>query len=294
MEVAEAVEKEKGSAPVGPILVSVSEADVSGANQTGKVSLSACNTYIAADRRIQDEKSLADKSIVSISATVSTPRMSRYATIIGTDKRLALRLHTWNAAVAASLLPTLHLAEVAIRNFALQRIKAFYKNPRWYECPKLIRKLGGANSQMAMLLARAYQDEVQAGRSGDLSNFITSELPFGFWVNVFTSKFSNELWSRPLHTYSTSIPRGATLPTLHDGVDNVRAFRNNVAHHKNIICKPVEQNFERTLEVLSWFCKSSSEFARQTSTFPMVWACCPVDPALLKPAAPKQKTAAAL
>ncbi|MFE0014135.1 hypothetical protein ACFWXH_04765 [Mesorhizobium sp. NPDC059054] len=283
MEVADAVEKEKGPAPVGPVPISVSEADVSGANQTGKVALSACDTYIAADRRIQDEKSLPKNSVILINTTVSAPRMSRYATIIGTDKRLALRLHTWNAAVAASLLPTLQLAEVAIRNFALQRVKAFYKSPRWYECPKLIRKIGGADSQMGTLLTRAYQDEVAAGRSGDLSNFITSELPFGFWVNVFTSRFSNELWSRPLHTYSTSIPRGATLQTLYDGVDDVRAFRNNVAHHKNIICKPVEQNFRRTLEVLSWFCRSSSDFARQTSTFPMVWACCPIDPELLSP-----------
>ncbi|ANK92741.1 MULTISPECIES: hypothetical protein [Rhizobium] len=292
MEVAEAVAgNEKGSAPVGPILISVSEADVSGANQTGKVPLSACSTYIAADRWIQDGKLLADKTIVTLNATVSTPRISRYATIAGSDKRLALRLHTWNAAVAASILPTLHIAEVAIRNFALQRIRAFYKTPKWYESPALIRKLGGANSQMALTLDRAYQDEVKAGKSGDLSNYITSELPFGFWVNVFTSRFANELWSRPLHTYSTSFPRGATLQTIHDGVDDVRAFRNNVAHHKNIICKPVEENFQRTLEVLSWFCKQSSEFARQSSSFPAVWACCPVDPSLLKPA-PKEKPAA--
>jgi hypothetical protein len=240
MEIAEAAEKEKGLAPVGPVPISVSEEDVSGANQTGKVPLSACDTYIAVDRKMQDEKSVPKNAVIAINATVSTPRMSRYATIIGTDKRLALRLHTWNAAVAASLLPTLQLAEVAIRNFALQRVKAFYNNPRWYECPKLIRKIGGAESQMGKLLARAYQDEVAAGRTGDLSNFITSELPFGFWVNVFTSRFSNELWSRPLHTYSTSIPRGATLQTLHDGVDDVRTLRNNVAHHKNIICKPIE------------------------------------------------------
>lgn len=289
MEMADTTANEKGSAPVGPILISSSEADVSGANQTGKVPLSACKTYIGADGLIQDKKSLVEKSVVAIHATVGAPRMSRYAHVCGADKRLAVRLHTWNAAVSASLLPTLHIAEVAIRNFALKRIQAFYRDPKWYECPKLIRKLGGANSQMGMTLARAFQDEVVAGRKGDLSNFITSELPFGFWVNVFTSRFSNELWSRPLHTYSTNFPRSATLETIHDGVDDVRAFRNNVAHHKNVVCKPVEQNFERTLEVLSWFCKPSSQFARETSMFPMVWACCPVDPATLTDVPPKTK-----
>lgn len=280
MKITEAA-NEKGSAPVGPIPISVSEEDVSGVNQTGKVSPSACNTYTAADLRIQDETSFPEKFVVRITATISTPRLSRYTPLAGLDKRLALRLHTWNAAVAASLLPTLHIAEVCIRNFALQRIRAFY-GAHWYQSSKLVRKLGGENSQMSRKLDRVHKDEVNAGRNGDLSNYITSELPFGFWVNAFTEKFSKELWDRPLHTYCTSIPRGATLQSLHDGVDDVRKFRNSVAHHKNLVFKPTQQNFERTLEVLSWFCPPSSELARQTSSFPMVWACCPVDLESLK------------
>ena len=52
--------------------------------------------------------------------------MSRHVTIAGGDERLALQLHAWNAALAASLLPGLHMAEVTIRNMAAHRVKARY------------------------------------------------------------------------------------------------------------------------------------------------------------------------
>lgn len=269
-------EKEKGSAAVAPILTSVSEADVSDVNQTGKVTLSACDTYTSFDKWIQDENSLSDNFVTKIGQTLSKPRITRYSAMVNNDVRLALRLHTWNASVAASLLPLLHVTEVCIRNFAQRRLMSFYGN-RWYESPKLSRKLGGDKTQMGRSLIRAYEDEINLGRTGDLSNYITSELPFGFWVNVFTSKFTNEIWNRPLHTYNTNIPRNSTLQSLHDGIDGVRKFRNSIAHHKNVVLKPVEENYEKTLDVLSWFCPPSSELARNTSLFPRVWACCPID-----------------
>ena len=37
---------------------------------------------------------------------------------------MALRLHHWNAAVAGSLMPTIYIAEVVIRNFAMRRLIA--------------------------------------------------------------------------------------------------------------------------------------------------------------------------
>ena len=272
----EEAEKQKGLAPVGPIPISVSEADVSEKDQTGKVTLSACKSHTSFDLWIQDKTLLSDNFVTKIGLTVSKPRITRYAAIVDGDMRLALRLHSWNASVAASLLPLLHISEVCIRNFALRRLMSFYGN-RWYENPKLFRKLGGDDTFMGKSLKRAYEDELKLGRNGDLTNYITSELPFGFWVNVFTSKFTNEIWNRPLHTYNTNIPRNSTLQTLHEGVDGVRKFRNSVAHHKNVVLKPVEENYEKTLDVLSWFCPPSSELARQTSMFPRVWACCPID-----------------
>ena len=91
---------------------------------------------------------------------------------------------------------------------------------------------------------------MDAERVGNLADDVTSELTFGFWVNVFTRTFVPMLWVRPPDTINASIPRGLAITELHDGVEFVRGFRNNVAHHKNLVCTPPPDNFDRTLKVL--------------------------------------------
>lgn len=222
------------------------------------------------------------KRVAKVYEACSAARLSRYRPVVGNDRDLLVQLHTWNAVVSSALLPTLHLAEVTIRNFALKRLQTYYRQPHWYENPKLQRKLG-YQSHLAKTLEKTLNSERALGRSGDLSNFITSELPFGFWVNVFTTKFRQELWIRPLHTYSIGFPRGASLKDIHQGVDEIRVFRNNVAHHKNVICKAPDVQFDRITEVLSWFCKDTALYARETALFPSVWAAAPIDVRRLGP-----------
>lgn len=68
---------------------------------------------------------------------MSAARLKRYLVVADNDLRIAMRLHAWNAAVAGSLLPTLHLTEVAIRNFALKRLIAKY-GKHWYSNSTLL------------------------------------------------------------------------------------------------------------------------------------------------------------
>jgi hypothetical protein len=162
-------------------------------------------------------------------------------------------------------LPTLHLAEVTIRNFALKRLIAKY-GKHWYNNSTLLdyrlsKKLAGE-------LREAAQRELDLGRRGNLSDYITSELTFGFWVNVLTKTFQPDLWHAPLHSVLPGFPRGKTIVDLHDGVEFVRTFRNNVAHHKNIVFKPVVENYERTLEVTGLICGSVQGDGREPFDLP--------------------------
>ncbi|MBY5346026.1 hypothetical protein [Rhizobium leguminosarum] len=275
-----AVENKGGPAPVGPALVTVSSGDLS--VTTGIKPASACRTYIAADQFLQDEKLHASKALEASRQTISAARLKRYLTAADDDLRTALRLHAWNAAVAGSLLPTLHLAEVTIRNFALKRLIAKY-GKHWYNNSTLLdyrlsKKLAGE-------LREAAQRELDLGRRGNLSDYITSELTFGFWVNVFTKTFQPDLWHAPLHSVLPGFPRGKTIVDLHDGVEFVRTFRNNVAHHKNIVFKPVVENYERTLKVTGLICGATKAMAESLSTFPAIWAGAPVPIAKLRAAA---------
>lgn len=273
-------ENKGGPAPVGPALMTVSSGDLS--VKTGIKPASACRTYTAADQILQDEKLHDLKAIQASRQTISPARLKRYLTAADDDLRTALRLHAWNAAVAGSLLPTLHLAEVTIRNFALKRLIAKY-GKHWYNNSTLLdyrlsKRLSGE-------LREAGQRELDLGRRGNLSDYITSELTFGFWVNVFTKTFQPDLWHAPLHSVLPGFPRGKTIVDLHDGVEFVRTFRNNVAHHKNIVFKPVVENYERTLEVMGLLCKPTRAMAESLSSFPAIWASAPIAIDRLKAAA---------
>ena len=266
-------QKKEGSAPGGPTPASVSAGGVTGNSQTGTNSHSACTTYMACDARMQDPVRFTDAACQRMRATVSAPRLSWYMEKANGDLRLALRLHAWKAAVAGSLLPTLHQTEVAIRNFAARRLRSKYGKD-WYQNVTLERRLGKSPlaEDLRVLVAKASASK----HPHSVADQITSDLTFGFWVNVFTRPFRSDLWLAQLHTMSASMPRSLDIDKLHGGVDFVRTFRNNVAHHKNVVRGTVEANYERTLEVLGWFCRDTSELARETATFPAIWACCPL------------------
>ncbi|WP_430257342.1 hypothetical protein [Neorhizobium sp. IRS_2294] len=269
----DAVSENKGGlAPLGPAPISVSNGDLTAEAEMEPAS--ACTTYKAADALLQDLNSLPNAALDKIKKTISAARLKRYLELVDNDLRLAIRLHTWNAAVAGSLLPTLHLTEVAIRNLAMRRLAAKY-GKQWYRNDDLITyRLG--KSGLAEQLNDAYQGEIEKGRRGDLSDYITSELMFGFWVNVFTKKFHPHLWKADLHTIIAGFPRDKNIDDLHEGVEFVRTFRNNVAHHKDLICKPVVSNYERTLDVVGMLCAKTRDAAEKTSAFRQVWACAPV------------------
>ncbi len=265
--------KQEGPAPGGPTLASVSAGGVTGESRAGTNSHSACMTYMACDARIQDRVHMADAVCQRVGATISPPRLSWYMQQANGDIRLAIRLYAWNAAVAGALLPTLHQTEVAIRNFAVRRLRSRY-GKGWYQSLTLERRLGKTPlaAELRVLVTRAEALK----QSHSVADQITSDLTFGFWVKLFTKSFHSDLWLAQFHTMSASMPRSMTVDQLHAGVDFVRTFRNNVAHHKNIVRGPVEAHYERTLEVLGWFCKDTAQLARDTATFPAIWACCPI------------------
>lgn len=274
---AENPENKEELAPVGPAPISVSAGDLT-ANAEMEPD-SAYSTYRAADGFLQDQIAMPNASLERLKKTISPARMKRYLDLAEGDLRLAVRLHSWNAAVAGSLLPTLHLAEVTIRNVAMRRLASKYGR-QWYRNTDLITyRLG--QSPLAQQLLDAYQNEIDRGRRGDLSDYITSELTFGFWVNVFTKKFHPHLWKADLHTIVAGFPRNKNIDDLHDGVEFVRSFRNNVAHHKDLICKPVTDNYERTLEVIGMLCPKTRDAAESTSAFRGVWDCNPIPHARL-------------
>jgi len=268
-------ETEWGTAPVSPSPASAS----AGAQAPGpSVSSSVwdINTTVAAV--LQDPQALSDTVVEKIHREMSHARMSRYAAIAGGDRRLALALHAWNAAVAGSLLPGIQIAEVTIRNIAVNRVISRYKKA-WFTDQDFLRKLGsGKNKEDLNLSTSAIKEKVN--NASEISNYLTRDLNFGFWVNLFSKKFHDDLWKRDLWTYLPNVGHGKTIRDLHGEVDAVREFRNDIAHHKNIVTKqsprtPLER-FNAVMGTLAELSPAAERYAREICLFPTVWAACPM------------------
>ena len=112
-----------------------------------------------------------------------------------------------------------------IRNIAVYRVISRYKSA-WFDNSDFARKLG--KSEHAEKLRGAVAARKQTTTSaGHITSYLVRDLTFGFWVNIFTRTFHEELWKRDLWTHLPSVPRGYTITQLHAGIDEIRDFRNS-------------------------------------------------------------------
>lgn len=267
---------EAGEEPVGP------PPSGSGGAIAG-VTSGACATHSAVIAKLQAPSQVSDRTVNEIVRDISGARLARYLDL-AVDKRQALQLHTWNATLAGSLLPALQIAEVTIRNLAIARAKAvFSKRGPWYDDPDLLRKLG---KDRADILSNAINDrKALLGSKASVqsvTDYLARDLTFGFWVTFYSNSFHSTIWPSPLQTYvrgGNALPRGFTISKLHMRIEDLRVFRNDVAHHKNLISKIWPTAFDRyesCMRTLSMISPAAANHARSISVFPNVWACCPI------------------
>jgi hypothetical protein len=227
---------------------------------------------------MQDKLSMPDTAVKTLHRELSMPRMSVHMAIAGDDERLALQLHAWNAALAASLLPGLHVAEVTIRNIAVRRVIARYKGV-WFDNPDFARKLGKSEHAERLRDAVASRKRMHSS-ARHITNYLVRDLTFGFWVNVFTRTFHGELWRQDLWTYLPHVPRDYTITQLHAEIDEIRDFRNQVAHHRNLISKlpprTAENRHDAMMRTLKHLSPQVETHARAVCIFPQIWRCCPM------------------
>jgi hypothetical protein len=202
-----------------------------------------------------------------IKIAISNPRLAPYLILAKGKLDEAVLLHQWNAEISASLLPALHFAEILVRNLALQRVinkygKSWYDNPNFYNLLK---------NDLRNRLNEQVKKEKKAGRIGNLTNYTANEMTFGFWSSLYTSKFHSIFWDIPLSRIRTNIDRNLTISQLQTKIDKVKTFRNNVAHHKNLVTKQTDLNYNLTIELIGDICGVTKDKIESGSSFFDLW-----------------------
>ena len=61
---------------------------------------------------------------------------------------------------------------------------------------------------------------------------VVAELTFGFWTYLISDRLEKQVWVPYLHG---AYPAGTNRHDIRDALEELRSFRNRVAHHENIL-----------------------------------------------------------
>lgn len=179
---------------------------------------------------------------------VSRPRFERYLRAAGHDPVRARSLHEWNARLAAAFLHDLAHLEVGLRNtFDAALMPAVRAGEEHWTEPQSLTALfplrhrrpspGGAGDPNGMTIRTMRGAAERARAAGGGGTPITpgqviAELPLGFWTFLVSDRHEKTIWVPYLRA---AYPAGTSRTEVRDALDDLRRFRNRVAHHECIM-----------------------------------------------------------
>ncbi|MFB2583469.1 hypothetical protein [Herbiconiux liukaitaii] len=173
---------------------------------------------------------------------VSEPRFGAYLAHYQGDARLAARLYLWNAELTSAFWGPISILEVVLRNAvhdALRRGRA----DDWWNDPSvhLMRR-------ERSMIDTAHSDLSRRGVHAPSAGQVVAATSLGLWVGLTDAgrprdpllSYETALWQpRLVHAFPHLGVR--RRKQLHRELDDVRRFRNRLAHHEPIFRAPLEQ-----------------------------------------------------
>ncbi len=202
--------------------------------------------------------------LTAIPLVLSPPRFQKYLTSADNDPARALALYRWNSQVSAAFLHPLHICEVALRNAISTAIEGVY-GPSWPWSHSFHQSLPNPPPP-----AFSPRREITA-KSGRYSTTgkVVADVNFAFWVSMLTSRHDSRIWNR---YFSAMFPNFLTLSSavgrqeLYSNTDDIRKFRNRVAHHEPIFHRMLHGDLDRLVAVIKMRCGVTAAWVMRTQS----------------------------
>ena len=156
---------------------------------------------------------------------ISLPRLEKYLRACKGNKQKALRLYRYNIKLCQRYYGLLSIFEIVFRNAINDHFGKQLSDPDWLV------------SQAANGFLLKYHDVILSEHkkltiSGNYSNDrLLSTLSFGVWTFLFSRKcFRNS--GKTLLKIFPAKPYGMNQGNIYSDLDEIRSFRNRVAHHE--------------------------------------------------------------
>lgn len=207
-----------------------------------------------------------DASRAALRLSLSDERFGRYLVEAKQDEDLAVRLYTWNTALAAAFYGPLQACEVTLRNAVNRQLAARYGS-WWFRNDTILRGDELRMASKAEETITVIGKQLTAGR-------VVAELGFGYWVGLFANIYDQSLWRSDLFKiFRVRVQRR----DLFDQLDRLRTLRNRVAHHEPIFQRNLSDDFDRIDSVLDVLSPEVRDWMRHHSRVYEVLALSPTE-----------------
>lgn len=186
-------------------------------------------------------------------AAISDERFTTYLELAGNDRRRALQLYTYNAALGSAFHGPLQALEVTLRNVVHDAITE-ERGTFWFEDPQLDEP-----QRDAVTVAK---QELHWEKGPQTPGRIVAALNLGFWVALFAKRYEELLWRPTLHHCFDPTP---ARRRLHNQLNRLRRFRNRVAHHEPILQRRLQDDHDAILWVLGMLSPQTEAWVRHHS-----------------------------
>ena len=210
------------------------------------------------------------------------PRFGRYLTAASGEASRALALYEWNSRMAAAALRDVGHFEVAMRN--AYDIHLSQRYPQWAADPasglfRLERARGAEALRLQRQLNAGSAEKLNTARSGlggrPTHGQVVAALDFGFWTQLTKRERTDTFWTPML---SRAYPPHESRGQVHALVDNVRKFRNRLAHNEPVFSNKtgLVQRIEDTRTLFGYLHPEAAQWVQDHSDVPRLIAGCPV------------------
>jgi len=196
---------------------------------------------------------------------ISQVRLETYRPPNASDLEMVTN-YFWNIDLAEALVPSLHAAELALRNSIHSALAAHFGTDMWFYQPKLLegRELGD--------FARAL---MKVSRKGPLTvDRIVSSLMLGFWVSMLNSPYEQKLWSANHYALVRTVFPNATgsRKDISDRFVMIKDLRNRVFHLEAVWNDPnLLIKHQHIHEAISWISPTLRQAIHAVDNFPGVF-----------------------
>jgi hypothetical protein len=165
----------------------------------------------------------------------------------------------WNARLCQELLLPLQAAEITVRNAVARRLADSF-GQGWYSSAAFIKSLQARHAEDLRALVRLEQNS----RGKDFSvDHVIAGLKFGFWVQLLSKQYDKWLRARDIQLTFPNISSAHDRSYIHTRVDQLRVFRNKVAHHYAIFDRDPLKEYGNAMSIIGWICRDTAWFVRQ-------------------------------